>query len=86
MKVTSNALKGLFCNPSERYPFEFELHPIAWRGDSEEDRMCEYHDAADEYSNIVKSICPRLSKDGNKIIVEIYTNADWSAQIGVTKS
>lgn len=30
MRITSNALKGLFCNPSEKYPFEFEIHPTAW--------------------------------------------------------
>lgn len=76
MRMTSNALKGLFCIPSKNYPFEFEIHPTAW-SDNVEDRMEEYRDASNEYENVVRSICPRLSEDGSKIIIEVYTKAGW---------
>ena len=76
MRITSNALKGLFCNPSKVYPFEFEIHPTAW-SDNVEGRMEEYRDASNEYENVVRSICPRLSDDGTKIIIEVYTKASW---------
>ena len=76
MRITSNALKGLFCNPSKKYPIEFEVIPTAWSDDAES-RAEEYRDASNEYENVVRSICPRLSEDGSKIIIEIYTMAGW---------
>ncbi len=66
MDITSNALKGMFCCPSKKYPIAFEIHP---HGDNAEERQ----EASDDFTNIVSSICPRI--EGDHIIVELHTRS-----------